>query len=114
MNNLHGWAMNSYLSYGGTEWVKNVDGFDTNFNQWKESSTYLLKVNLEYPDELHALHNNYRLAPEKFAIAYDMLSGYCKKIAEEYGIKVGDVKDVIPNSANKTKYVLHYRDLQLY
>ena len=43
-----------------------------------------------------------------------MLSGYCKKIAEEYGIKVGDVKDVIPNSANKTKYVLHYRDLQLY
>ena len=43
-----------------------------------------------------------------------MLSGYCKKIAEEYGIKVGDVKDVISNSANKTKYVLHYKDLQLY
>ena len=33
MNNLHGWAMNSYLSYGGIEWVKNVDGFDTNFNK---------------------------------------------------------------------------------
>ena len=43
-----------------------------------------------------------------------MLSDYCKKIAEKYGIKVGNVKKLIPNLGNKTKYVLHYRDLQLY
>ena len=28
--------------------------------------------------------------------------------------KVGDVKTSIPNLDNKTNYVLHYRDLQLY
>ena len=43
-----------------------------------------------------------------------MLSDYSKKIADEYEIKVGDVKKLIPNLGNKTNYVLHYRNLQLY
>ena len=37
-----------------------------------------------------------------------------KRIADEYDIKVGDVKKLIPNLRKKTKYVLHYRNLQLY
>ena len=37
-----------------------------------------------------------------------------KKIADEYGLKVGDVKKLVPNLGNKTKYVLHYRNLHLY
>ena len=60
------------------------------------------------------MYNNYPLAPEKLAISDDMLSDYCKKIADEYEIKVGDVKKLIPNLVNKTNYVLHYRNLQLY
>ena len=43
-----------------------------------------------------------------------MLSDYCKKIADEYGIKVGDVKKLVPNLGNNTNYVLHYKNLQLY
>ena len=41
-----------------------------------------------------------------------MLSDYSKKIADEYGIKVADVKKIIPNLGNKTNYLLHYRNLQ--
>ena len=63
---------------------------------------------------MHTFHNDYPLAPEKLAIPYDILSNYCKKIADEHRIKVGDVKKLIPNLGNKTNYVLHYRDLQLY
>ena len=37
-----------------------------------------------------------------------------KKIADKYEIKVGDVKNLIPNFGNKTNYVVHYRNLQLY
>ena len=59
------------------------------------------------------MHNDYPLAKEKLAIAYDM-SDYCKKIADEYGRKVGDVKKLIPNLGNKTNYVVHYRNLQFY
>ena len=43
-----------------------------------------------------------------------MLSKYCKKFADKYEIKVDDVKTFIPNLGNKTKYVLHYKNLQLY
>ena len=43
-----------------------------------------------------------------------MVSKYCKEIAGEYKIKVGDVKKLIPNIGNITKYVLHYRNLQSY
>ena len=59
------------------------------------------------------MHNNYPLALEKLAIPYDMLSNYCKKIASEDGIKVGDVKKLIPNLGSKSNYVLHYGILQL-
>ena len=37
-----------------------------------------------------------------------------KKNADEYGIKVSDVMKLIPNLDNKTNYVLHYKNLQLY
>ena len=37
-----------------------------------------------------------------------------KKNADNYKIKVGDVKKLIPNLGNKTNYVVHYRNLQLY
>ena len=43
-----------------------------------------------------------------------MLSDYCKKVADKYGIKVGDVMKLILNLGDKTSYVLHYRNLQLY
>ena len=43
-----------------------------------------------------------------------MLSKHCKKIGDKYEIKVGDVKKLIPNLGNKTNYVVHYRNLQLY
>ena len=38
-----------------------------------------------------------------------MLSKYCNKITDEYGIKVGDLKKLIPNLGNKTNYVVHYK-----
>ena len=43
-----------------------------------------------------------------------MLSKYCKKFADKFEIKVGDVKKLIPQLGNKTYYVVHYRNLQLY
>ena len=37
-----------------------------------------------------------------------------KKIADECGIKVDDVKKLIPNLGDKTNYVVHYKNLQLH
>ena len=114
MNNLYGWAMSEYLPYEGFKWFKNVDKFDVMSISEKSSIGCFLEVYLEYSDELHELHNDYSLAPEKLAVFSDMFSKCCKKIADKYEIKVGDVKKLIPNLGNKTNYVVHYRNLQLY
>ena len=106
--------MSEYLPYEGFKWLRNVDGFDMMLIGKESKTGYILEVDLEYPDELYELHSDYPLVSEKLAIPYEMLSDYCKKVADKYEIKVGNVKKLIPNLGNKTNYVLHYRDLQLY
>ena len=105
---------NSYIPYGRFKWLKNADGFDVNSVSEKSEIGCFLEVDLEHPDKLHELHNDYPLAPERLAVSSDMLSKYCKEIADKYEINVGGVKKLIPNLGNKTKYVLHCKNLQLY
>ena len=106
--------MSEYLPYEGFKWLKNVDQFDVMSIDKKSLTWYLLEVNLEYHNELHELHNDYPLVPEKLAVSSDMFSKYCNKIADKYEIRICDVKKLIPNLGNKTNYVLHHRNLQLY
>ena len=80
MNNLYSWAMSEYLPYGRFKWWKNIHGFDLNSISEKSRIGYFLEVDLEYIKVLHELHNDYPLAPEKFAVSSDMLSKYCKEI----------------------------------
>ena len=80
--------MSDYLPYGGFKWLESADNFDVNSVSEMSPIGYILEVDLEYPDELHVLHNDYLLAPEKLAVPY-MLSDYCKKIEDEFEIKVG-------------------------
>ena len=74
----------------------------------------ILEVDLEYPQELHDLHDDYPVCPEKVRVSNDMLPGYCKKIAEKYNISIGLVSKLIPTLRDKKEYVLYYRNLQLY
>ena len=115
-NNLYGWAMSQYLPTGGFKWMKqkHIDKLD--LSKYKEDSKkgLILEVDLEYPKELHDLHNDYPLGAEKVKVTENMLSDYCKKIAEKYNTSVSLVQKLIPTLSNKNKYVLHYRNLQLY
>ena len=92
MNNLYGWAMSEYLPYERFKWLKNIDKSDVMSVDKKRLIGYFLEVDFEYPDELHELHNDYPLALEKRDVFSVMLSKYCKKIANKYEIKAGDVK----------------------
>ena len=66
---------------------------DDELDDWKHLSCFL-EVDLQYPEDLHNLHNDYPLAPER--------------------IKIGNVEKLIPNLNNKTSYVVHYENLKLY
>ena len=72
MNILFGWAMSEYLPDEGFEWLKNVDEFDVVSISEKSWIGYLVEVDLQYPDELHELQNDYPLASEKLAVSSDM------------------------------------------
>ena len=115
-NNLYGWAMSQYLPTGGFKWLTEKQINKINLAQYNEDSNkgLLIEVDLEYPKELHDLHNDYPLAAERVCVNKDMLSEYCKTIATKYNISTGLVHKLIPTLSNKEKYVLHYRNLQLY
>ena len=43
-----------------------------------------------------------------------MLSDYCQKAPDKYGIEFRGVKKLAPNLGNKSKYLVNYRNLHLY
>ena len=87
-NNLYGWAMSKELPTHGFRWMK-----QTQLEDWEETPC-ILEVDLEYPHDLHDLHNDYPLAPER--------------------VEMNGVEKLIPNLYNKKKYVVHYEVLKLY
>ena len=115
-NNLYGWAMSQYLPTGNFKWMtdKEIKRIDLGKYKADGKKGLILEVDLEYPQELHDLHNDYPLAPEKTKVSSGMLSEYCKKIADKYKISIGLVNKLIPTLRDKEGYVLHYRNLQLY
>ena len=102
-NNLYGWAMSQYLPTGSFRWIteKQINKIDLAKCKEDGKKGLILEVNLEYPRELHNLHNDYPLAAEKVRVTKDMLSEYCNKIAAKYKISTGLVSKLIPNLRNK-------------
>ena len=115
-NNLYKSAMSQHLPTGNFRWMtdKKISKIDLGKYKTDGKKGLILEVDLEYPQELHNLHNDYPVAPEKVKVSRNMLSGYCKKIAEEYNISIGQVNKLISTLKDKTEYGLHYRNLQLY
>ena len=108
-NNLYGWAMSKPLPYGNFRWV-NADSVIA-----KEYGIgHIYEVDLEYPEDLHDLHNDYPCAPEKLKVTDDMLSEYCREIKDKFNISSGNVNKLIPTLSDKKNYVLHERNLKLY
>ena len=105
-NNLYGWTISQNFPYHKFKQLKNIDNFYLNSISENGSTGYILEVELKYPNELCELRNDYPLAPAKLEISYDMLSNYCEQIPDKYGIKVRDVKKLVPNLGYKSNYVV--------
>ena len=115
-NNLYGWAMSQYLPTSNFKWMTDKETSKIDLGKYKADGKkrLILEVDLEYPQELHDIHNDYPVASEKVKVSKNMLSDYCKKIAEKYNISIDLVSKLIPTLRDKKEYVLHYRNLQLY
>ena len=105
--------MSKFLPTSGLKWIDPKE-FDLNEYTSNSSKVCVLKVDLEYPKELHELHNDYPLAPDKMKIRREMLSEYQLKIADSYNIPIGKVKQLVPKLFDKERYLIHYENFQLY
>ena len=94
-NNLYGCAMSLMLPTHGFKWLTSGEMENLYKNQvvqvW-EKTPCILEVDLQYPKELHDLHNDYPLCPERVK---------CDK----------GVEKLIPNLRDKNNYVIHYKNL---
>ena len=87
-NNLYGSAMSRPLPVQNFKWMT-----EDQFEKWRDYPCFL-EVDLEYPDSLHSLHNDYPLAPER--------------------MKIGKVDKLICNLNDKERYVVHHKTLKFY
>jgi len=74
-NNLYGWAMSQPLPYKDFKWldtktIKTVEDWITILNRCEKipNKGLILEVDLEYPQELHDLHNDYPCVAEKLNV----------------------------------------------
>ena len=114
MNNLYGDGMGQYFPYGGFKWVKFNNAVVNRILNKSDNSLYgyFLEVDLDYPKELHDIHNDYSIAPEKIKPEDEMLSPHSFEIKNEYDIKTGGIDKLPPNLMSKKNYGVHYRNLQ--
>ena len=110
-NNLYRWATSQPLPYSGFKWLTQNDPKNGKFKR-KNGKGWILEVDLEYLKELHELHNDYPLAPEKMSVKKEWLSEYQTELLENKSII--NVTKLVPNLMDMKKYVMHYRNLNLY
>ncbi|XP_065216507.1 uncharacterized protein LOC135842799 [Planococcus citri] len=97
-NNLYGWAMSQPLPTNNFRWLKSYEVEYFNLSTKSDDSCvgYILEVDLIYPENLHNSHKGYPFCPENI-IPPNKTSKHPKLIA---------------NVQNKSKYVIHYRNLK--
>ena len=118
VNNQYGAAMSEYLPTDGFEW-------DLTFNDMSvedqtefilalkddDTTGYIFSCDLEYPSNLHDLHDEFPLCPENLTIKDEWLSTYQKDMKNNFNIK-GVSKKLCLTLFDKKNYILHYRNLK--
>ena len=82
----------------------------------KETSKkrWILEVDLDCPEELHAAHNIYPLAPEKKVVNSEQVSRYQKSLMADLNLGTQKSERLVLTLEDKVKYVAHFRNLQKY
>ena len=117
--NLYGTAMEQPLPHSGFRWMerKEIDALDLSTVGVEDEIGYILDVDLGYPRNLHDLHSDYPLAPERRKVNEHELSPYSKRLnyLKKFQMSAtGTVEKLITSLKDKENYIVHYRTLQLY
>ena len=119
-NNLYGYAMSQYLPYDNFEIAlfdesiykdKTIEQFIEILMDIKSDSDkgMILEVDIDYPIDLHDLHNDFPLLPLNRKVDQSELSEFQKKLIEK---KFSPCNKLVLDLKDKKNYVIHYRMLQ--
>ena len=81
-NNLYGLAMSLKLPYNNFKWNSTITENDILNYDENGDKGYILKVDLEYPKELHDLHRDYPLLAESRTVKASEVSDVSKIFLE--------------------------------
>lgn len=97
-NNLYGWSMCQSLPFGDFNWLSSeqINNFDSSNISDNSKKGHILEVDLEYCQHLHHEHSDLPFCVEHMKPIYET-SKHAKLIANTY---------------NKSKYVIHERNLK--
>ena len=87
--------MSQKLSVNNFKWVKDISKLDESFVKSYNEETdkiYFLKDDIQYPKNLHNLHNDIPFLPVR--------------------MKIEKVEKLVANLYDKTEYVMHIRNLK--
>ena len=95
VNNLYGWTMSQELAVNHFELVKDtshfIEDFIENYNEESDEG-YFSEVDAHFLENLHELDNDLWFSPEM--------------------TKIEKVEKLLGNLLDKTKYIIHIRNLQ--
>ena len=95
VNNLYNWAISQKLSVNDFKWVEYLSKSNEDFvKSYSDESDegYFLEVDVQYPENLHNLHNGLHFFPK--------------------GMKIEKVDKLIANLYDKEEYVIRIRNLK--
>ena len=116
-NNLYGLAQTLMLPVGNLHFIPHSKYKHINWStiNTEKNTGYILEVDLDYPECLHTLHEDFPLAPEFIELDYENLSPYCKKIYKQNSGNKKYLESKLLNTFHPRKnYVLHFKNLKLY
>ena len=121
-NNLYGEAMCAKLPCRDFEWVesellRNIDWFNVDT---EGDDCWILKVDLEYPSNIHDVTIDLPLAPQNQDVTWNMLTRQQKQDYQSMNEQRGQTnkyvtgRRLLQTCSNKQEYVVHFKILKWY
>src|SRR5437870_2044445 len=92
------------MQFGGFKWIETED-FNLQNVKIDSKKGHILEVDLQYPKELHDLHNEYPFCPENILVKSEMLSEYCKVVGDKNSAKCDKLIKLICDENKLEKYI---------
>ena len=111
VTSLYAGTMQKEMPVGGYKWCTEITLSEILSTPADSAFGYFVEVDLAYAAEVHDVHNDLPLAPEKIKIPTEWRSDYAKS----FGLNVGSsTEKLVETLLDKTHYICHYENLKFY